>query len=93
MKDKKPPIRCYVAAFTNARIDSFLEDNGFSKGMICFAIPAYGIMFRCRTEGRLIDLEFSALFSLLEFVKSKLAEEKIRSLQVFSSNPEHVRER
>ncbi|UCG60595.1 MAG: hypothetical protein JSV52_09685 [Candidatus Zixiibacteriota bacterium] len=90
MKNKKPAVCCYIAAFTNARLDSFLEDNGFSKGMICFAIPTYGIMFRCRTEGRLIDLEFSALFSLLEFVKSKLEGEKIKSLQIFSSNPELV---
>ncbi len=58
--------------------------------MVCFAIPAFGIMFRCRTEGSLIDLEFSALFSLLEFVKSKLKAEKIGSVQVYSSNPELV---
>ena len=58
--------------------------------MICFAIPAYGILFRCRTEGALIELEFSAFFSLLEFVSTKLKDEKVGSVQVCSSNPHLV---
>ncbi|UCD62778.1 MAG: hypothetical protein JSW34_08405 [Candidatus Zixiibacteriota bacterium] len=58
--------------------------------MICFAIPDYGILFRCRTEGSLLDLEFSAFFSLLEFVKSKLKEENIRNVEIYSSNPTFV---
>jgi len=90
MKTEKAPLKCYIAAFTNAKMDPYLESNGFSKGMICFAIPALGILFRCRTEGRIIDLEFSALFSLLEFIKSKLENEKVKSVQVLSSNPELV---
>ncbi len=90
MKAKKLALNCYIAAFANSRLDPFLESNGFSRGMICFAIPAFGILFRCRTEGRLIDLEFSALFSLLEFIKSKLGGEKVGSVKVFSSNPELV---
>ncbi|UCE25841.1 MAG: hypothetical protein JSU74_07305 [Candidatus Zixiibacteriota bacterium] len=83
-------MKCYIAAFANRRLDPFLESNGFSRGMVCFAIPAFGIMFRCRTEGNMIDLEFSALFSLLEFVKSKLKAEKVGAVQIYSSNPQLV---
>ena len=90
MKKEKKPLKCYISAFTNSKLDTFLESNGFSKGIVCFAIPAYGILFRCRTQGSLINLEFSALFSLLEFIKTKLEGEKIRSVQVYSSNPELV---
>ncbi|MEW6413467.1 MAG: hypothetical protein AB1483_13510 [Candidatus Zixiibacteriota bacterium] len=90
MTEKKPQLKCYLAAFNSPRLDPFLESNGFSKGMICFSIPAYGILFRCRTEGELLDLEFGALFSLLEFVKTKLSDEKIGSVQILSSNPQLV---
>ena len=90
MDKAKRPLRCYIAAFTNASLDPFLESRGFSKGMVCFSIPDYGILFRCRTRGNSIDLEFGAMFSLLEFIKTKLTNEKIKSIQVFSSNPELV---
>ncbi len=90
MSEKKPQLKCYIAAFNSPKLDPFLESNGFSRGVICFSIPSLGILFRCRTEGGLLDLEFGALFSLLEFVKSKLAEEKIASVQIFSSNPQLV---
>lgn len=90
MKVKRSPVRCYIAAFNNPRIDPVLEREGFSKGMICFAIPDFGVLFRCRTSGAILDLEFGALLSLLEFVKTKLKDEKIKEVQVLSSNPQMV---
>ncbi|MDH4156393.1 MAG: hypothetical protein OEW00_03845 [candidate division Zixibacteria bacterium] len=74
----------------NPRIDAFLDKNGFSRGLIVFAIPSHGILFRCRAAGELLDLEFGALFSLLEFITSSLADEKIAAVHVVSSNPEFV---
>lgn len=90
MKQGENPLRCYIAAFNNARLDPFLESHGFSKGIVCFAIPDYGILFRCRSQGRVVDLEFGAIFSLLEFIRAKLKDENIKSVQVYSSNPELV---
>ena len=90
MSKSDKPLRCYIAGFNNSRLDPFLESRGFSRGMVCFAIPAYGILFRCRTEGRVVDLEFGAIFSLLEFINTKLKDEKIKSVQIYSSNPEAV---
>lgn len=90
MKSNKTPVKCYIAAFNNPKIDPFLQSQGFTRGMICFAIPAFGILFRCRTEGGMADLEFSAFFSLLEFVSTKLKDEKISSVQVCSSSPNLV---
>lgn len=90
MSKPDKPLRCYVAAFHNTRLDPFLESRGFSKGMICFAIPAYGILFRCRSTGPVVDLEFSAIFSLLEFIKTKMHDERIKSIRIYSSNPELV---
>lgn len=83
-------LKCYIAAFQNPTIDSYLENNGFARGLMSFAVPTYGILFRCRTEGRVIDLEFAALFALLKFLKTKLEAEKIKNVQILSSNPELV---
>ena len=58
--------------------------------MILFAIPSYGILFRCRADGNLLDLEFGAFFALLRFIKTSLAKERIKNLRVLSSNPEFV---
>jgi len=84
------PVKCYTAAFHNREIDPYLEDKGFTHGMIIFSVPAYGVLFRCRAQGTLIDLEFGALFALLKFVKTRLAEAKVKAVTILSSNPEFV---
>jgi len=90
MKVDRPPLKCYVAAIRNASVDAVLDEKGFSNGLITFAIPDYGVLFRCRAEGMLIDLEFGAFFALLEFIGANLGSEKIRSLNVVSSDPQFV---
>ena len=90
MKEPARPLKCYIAAFLNPRIDSFLDKNGFSRGLIVFAIPSHGILFRCRATGGLLDLEFGAFFSLLEFISASLTKERIEAIHVVSSNPEFV---
>jgi hypothetical protein len=55
-----------------------------------FSIPELGIVFRCRVDGRLIDLEFAAFFALLKFIQTKLAGQKVKALRVLSSNPEFL---
>jgi len=90
MMNKEIPIKCYIAAFQNPKIDNFLENNGFSKGVLSFAIPDYGIQFRCRADGELIELEFAAFFTLLKFLVGKLEDQKIKKVIVNSSNPEFI---
>lgn len=84
------PIKCYIAAFHNAKIDPYLENRGFTRGMTIFSVPPFGVLFRCRARGTLIDLEFGAFFALLKFVKTRLAEEEVKAVTIFSSNPEFV---
>lgn len=90
MRIEKKPIKCFIASIKNHRIDSFLDKNGFSKGVISFAIPEYGILFRCQSYGTLIDMEFGVFFSLLQFNKSSLKKEKTNNIHIYSSNPEFV---
>jgi len=90
MKVTKPPIPCYIASAINSEIDPFLEQRGFGHGLVMFAVPDFGLMFRCRAEGDPIDLEFGAFFSLLKFLKTYLVTGVARHLEVRSSNPEFV---
>ncbi len=90
MKNTDAPTKCYLAAFHCPELDSALARRGLCQGIICFAIPELGILFRCRAGGELVNLEFGAMFALLKFVKTKLREQKIRTVQIYSSNPEFV---
>lgn len=90
MKNAEKILDCYIGGLLNAEIDPFLENHGFTRGLVVFSIPAYGTLFRCRVEGNRIDLEFGALFSLLRFIADKLPDEKIRRVRIHSSNPEFV---
>ncbi|MBN1212449.1 MAG: hypothetical protein JXA92_07710 [candidate division Zixibacteria bacterium] len=83
-------LDCYIGAVQNRSLDPYLEKNGFSRGLTTFAIPALGILFKCRVEGDPVELEFAAFFSLLKFISTSLAREKITALRVFSSLPEFV---
>ena len=90
MAVSKKPTDCYIAAFLNPCMDPYFESNGFCRGLILFAIPSHGVLFRCRAYGDCIDLVFGAFFSLLRFIRTRLKEEKISDLVVHSSNPEFV---
>ena len=90
MSTDTPTIDCYICALHQHQMDPYLESQGFGRGMIIFAIPNYGVLFKCRAEGELIDLEFGAFFSLLKFFKEKLAGQKVPRLRVHSSSPEFI---
>jgi hypothetical protein len=90
MKIEAGSLKCYVAVLQNLHVDSYLEQNGFCRGLLAFAIPSHGILFRCRADGTAIDLEFAAFFSLLEFLSSDLRDEPAKNILVLSSTPEFV---
>lgn len=90
MDKKNRIIKCYIASFINSQIDPYLKIRGFTAGMVGFAIPDYGILFRCRADGELLDLEFGSFFAMLGFINSKLKDQKIKAVQVLSSNPHFV---
>jgi hypothetical protein len=90
MKSQSARIDCYIGSFCRPLQETWLETRGFSHGMIMFAIPSHGILFKCRAEGKSLDLEFGAFFSLLRFIKTSLTKEKIKAVRICSSNPEFV---
>ncbi len=90
MTGNQRPVVCHIASIINSSLDRQLEKFGFCHGLIVFAIPEYGILFRCRAEGDPIRLEFGAFFSCLRFIKTTLADAKIKNVDICSSNPEFV---
>ena len=80
----------FIGSIERPVTDSYLAQQGFGRGLILFALPDYGVVFKCLAEGRLIDLEFGAFFALLKFAETSLAGEKIKHLKILSSNPEFV---
>jgi len=87
---KTTPVECYISSFVHPQMEPYLEANGFARGMILFAIPGYGVLFKCRAQGKSVDLEFGAFFSLLRFIKKSLGKEKIKAVHIHSSNPQFV---
>ena len=88
--ETKSAVKCFVVGLNHRRIDPVLESQGVANGVMTFSIPEFGIIFRCRAAGQPVDLEFGALFALLKFIQTKLADQKITKLHIFSSNPEFV---
>ena len=80
----------HISAMERPIIDDYLSREGFGRGVIQFAVPDYGIVFKCLAEGTSVDLEFGAFFALLKFVETSLATEKIGHLHILSSSPEFV---
>ncbi len=83
-------VVAYVASVIGPHVDPYMTSHCFSNGMVIFAVPDYGVLFKCRAEGEMIDLEFGAFLSLLKFVESSLAGERIGAMTVYSSQPEFV---
>ena len=90
MAENKKIIKCFIASYLHPDQDPVLKEHGISNGLISFAIPNFGVVFRCLGEGDILTMEFSLFFSLLEFIQTKLKDENIKSIQVLSSNPHFV---
>jgi hypothetical protein len=60
----KPRIKCFVSAQT-----PFSDKDKKQKGLIGFAIPDLGILFKSAQVGSHHELEYVSLLSLLRFVE------------------------
>jgi hypothetical protein len=70
----KTVLKCYVSGRPNA------GDSG--RGVVSFAVPDYGILFRSLAEGSRMDLEMIALLSFLRFA--------VHNQDVFGSPELHI---
>ena len=83
-------IDCYIAGLTRRPIDPALRDAGFTGHLVIFAIPEYGILFRCRVDADPLSLERAAFFTALRYITTQLKDAGITGVRVLSSSPEFV---
>jgi len=72
-------LKCYVAGSK--------PDNTSKSGIISFAVPEYGIIFRCGVEGTLTDLNIIAFLTFLRFAEHNKDIFKKRELHIFTDFP------
>jgi len=89
MEKKTAPVDCYIYSVSRPP-EPYLEAGGFAHGLILFAIPCFGLLFKCRAEGDPLNLEFGAFISAMRFIEDSLSQHKISTVRVHSSNPEFV---
>ncbi len=75
----KDTLKCYVSGRPVPK-DS-------KEGIVSFAVPEYGILFRCAAEGTRADLEIIAFLSFLRFVEHNKDIFKKRELHIFTDFP------
>lgn len=78
-QDMEDTLKCYVAG-------SKTDDNA-KNGIISFAVPEYGIIFRCGVEATLTDLNIIAFLTFLRFAEHNKDIFKKRELHIFTDFP------
>jgi hypothetical protein len=77
----EPRIKCYIAAKTNLR-DRIVRQHG----LISFAIPDLGILFRVRAFGSHYELEYMSLLSLLRFIELNRSAFENHKINIYSTS-------
>ena len=75
----KDTLKCYVSGIK--------PDNKSKTGIISFAVPEYGVMFRCEVEGTATDLQIVAFLTFLRFAEHNKDIFKKRELNIFTDFP------
>lgn len=77
----EPRIKCFVAVKTNHQ-DKYLRQ----KGLISFAIPDLGVLFRTSSLGSHYELEYVSLLSLLRFIEVNRAAFEKQKIDIYSTS-------
>lgn len=83
-------ISCYVAVSPSRSGPVESAAAEIITGVLSFAVPGQGILFRCRARGNAADLEVAALLALLRFLRVSLKKPAKAPVHVWSSTPSLV---
>jgi len=72
-------LRCYVSGRHLA--------GSAGQGTVSFAVPDYGILFRCQAAGARADLEMVAFLALLRFIEHNRALFKNHQVRILTDFP------
>ena len=78
----RPTMKCFVS------VKTLLKDKEKEQdGLISFAIPDLGVLFKIRHFGSYYELEYKSLLALLRFVEANDKAFRNQKLNVLSSSP------
>jgi hypothetical protein len=80
-KMNEPRIKCFISAKTN-HSDKSLRQNG----LVSFAIPDLGILFRASFFGSYYELEYMSLLSLLRFIEMNRSAFENQKIDIYSTS-------
>lgn len=75
----KDILKCYVSGN--------LLPGERKQGVVSFAVPDYGILFRCQAEGSRADLEIIAFLSFLRFAEHNIEIFQKKELRIHTDFP------
>ncbi len=79
MSGMKDVIKCYVSGKP--------IPNRPGEGILSFAVPEYGVLFRCGVEGRRADMELVAFLTFLRFAEHNFEIFKTKEIHIFTDFP------
>ncbi len=77
----EPRIKCFIGVKTNHQ-DKSIRQNG----LVSFAIPDLGILFRTSSLGSYYELEYVSLLSLLRFIELNRSAFENQKIDIYSTN-------
>jgi len=77
----EPKIKCFISAKTNHWDKSVKQ-----RGLVSFAIPDLGILFRTYCLGTYYELEYMSLLSLLRFIELNREAFENQKIDVYSTS-------
>jgi hypothetical protein len=75
-------MKCYF--FGSNLLPDKLARN---RGLISFAIPDYGVLFRSQYEGNLYECEYAAAIALIRFIQSNQEHFKGKNVKLLTDSP------
>jgi hypothetical protein len=77
----QPGIKCFISAKTH-----LVNEEKRQNGLVSFAIPDLGVLFKAQHFGSHYELEYISLLSLLRFIEKNYKAFEGQKLNVFCSN-------
>lgn len=82
---------CFLSLVMKDILKCFVSGNLLpgepKQGVVSFAVPDYGILFRCQAEGSRADLEIIAFLSFLRFAEHNIDIFKKKELHIHTDFP------
>jgi hypothetical protein len=78
----KPSLKCFISAKTKEG-----DKQKRQNGLVSFAIPDLGVLFKSKCSGSFFELEYISLLSLLRFIEMNYKAFENQKISILCSSP------